>query len=242
MEYFKITLKPHKAVKNADYVESLIWESFSALQKTGQVYDHFQIVRETASYAVYVIMPGADSLNLEFCSDETVESVKKLAAIFSLRVDSLGTTITCDDSCLCEAPTWYMLYTDMAMQESPIVCGDCGKPVPVYKLPTIADGEGRSVLLAWQEQFRAIQTLDMDNYNAEFTAAEIYTPASRLNKMGRGLCRALEKAKEVPVFYHMEQTKAAASETCPVCGNAWSRTANPEVAGKLCTFCRLAVD
>ena len=29
---------------------------------------------------------------------------------------------------------------------------------------------------------------------------------------------------------------------CPICGREWSRTANSEISGKLCTFCRIAVD
>jgi predicted nucleic acid-binding Zn ribbon protein len=241
MEYFKVSLRPHKAVKNAAYCESLIWESFNILRKSGQVYENFHVVTEDGGYAVYVIMPGADALDLDFCTEESVEIIKKLAAIFSLKVEALGGSVSCEDSCECEAPTWYMLYTDLATEESPVVCGDCGKPVPLYKLPAILDKEGQSNFLNWQDQFKALQKLDIYNYNPSFTAAEIYAPDSRINKMGRALCRALEKAKSVPVFYHLEVKKDAA-DRCPLCGREWSRTANEDVAGKLCTFCRIAVD
>lgn len=241
MEYFKVSLRPHKTVKNAAYCESLIWESFNVLRKSGQVYENFHVVTEDGGYAVYVIMPGADALNLDFCTDESVEIIKKLAAIFALKVDALGVSVTCEDSCECAEPTWCMLYSDLATEESPVVCGDCGKPVPLYKLPAILDKEGQSNFLNWQDQFKALQKLDIYNYNPSFTAAEIYAPDSRINKMGRALCRALEKAKSVPVFYHLEMKKDAAV-CCPLCGREWSRTANEDVAGKLCTFCRIAVD
>ncbi len=241
MEYFKVSLRPHKTVKNAAYCESLIWESFNVLRKTGQVYESFHVVAEGGAYAVYVIMPGADALSLDFCSDESVEIIRKLAAIFSLKVETLGAAVTCEDSCDCAAPSWYMLYTDLATEESPVVCGDCGKPVPLYKLPAIPDKEGQSNFLNWQDQFKAIQKLDIYNYNDGFTDGEIYAPDSRINKMGRALCRAMEKGKKVPVFYHMEMKKGVGA-VCPLCGREWSRTANEAISGKLCTFCRIAVD
>lgn len=242
MEYFKISLRPHKKIVNTDYCESLIFESFTILGKTGQVYNNFQVVREENGYSVYAIMPGADALDLAFCSEETVEIVKKIAAIFSLRVESLGNVITCEDSCTCEEPTWYMLYSDLATSESPMICGDCGKPVPLYKLPMILDNEGGSVLLNWQEEKRAISMLDTANYAPEYTAEQIYSPSSRLNKTGRALCRAIEKAKNVPVFYYMELEKAKRGNNCPICGRELSRSANNEIAGNLCTFCRIALD
>ncbi len=240
MEYFKITLRPHKVLKNASYCESLIWESFNILRKTGQVYENFQVVAEDGAYAVYVIMPGADALDLNVCSEETVESIKKLAAIFSLKVTSLGSIVNCDDSCLCEAPSWYMLYTDIGMQESPLFCGDCGKPVPLYKLPAVLDKEGESRFLVWQSQYRALHQLDIQNYSPDYTEREIYDPTSRINKMGRALCRAIEGAKSVPVFYHLERKKAM-EDSCPLCHREWSRTANEEISSQLCTFCRIAV-
>ena len=240
MEYFKIALRPHKALVNAEYCESLIWESFNALRKNGQVYENFQVVGEDGAYAVYVIMPGADALDLGFCTEESVEIVKKLAAIFSLKVISLGEAVTCEPSCECEAPSWYMMYSDLSTEESPIVCGDCGKSVPLYKLPAVLDKEGQSNFLNWQDQFKSIQKLDIYNYASDFTTAEIYTPTSRINKMGRALCRATEGAKKVPVFYHMELRRDA-DAVCPLCGREWSRTANEDISAKLCTFCRLAV-
>lgn len=241
MEYFKISLRPHKGLKNPAYCDTLVWESFNALCKNGQVYENFQVVSEGGAYAVYVIMPSADALDLSFCTEESVEIVKRLASIFSLKIESMGTAITCEESCTCEAPSWYLLYTDLATEESPVVCGDCGRPVPLYKLPAILDKEGQSNFLNWQDQFRAIQKLDMYNYQPDFTSGEVYDPASHINKMGRALCRAMEKAKSVPVFYHLEQKKDSGA-VCPLCGREWSRTANEEISGKLCTFCRIAVD
>lgn len=239
MEYFKISLRPHKAVKNTGYCEELVWESFNILRKTGQVYENFHLVKEEGGYAVYVIMAGADALDLGFCSEESVESIKKLAAIFSLKVESLGAVVSCEESCTCEAPSWYMLYSDLTTEESPVVCGDCTKPVPLYKLPAILDKEGQSNFLNWQDQYKALSRLDTYNYAHDFTSGEITDPASRINKMGRALCRAMEKAKSVPVFYHLEQRKGG--DACPLCGKEWSRTANEEISAKLCTFCRIAV-
>lgn len=241
MEYFKIALRPHKAIVNAKYCESLIWESFNVLRKNGQVYENFQVVAEDGAYAVYVIMPGADALDLGFCTEESVQIVRKLAAIFSLKVISLGEAVSCEGSCTCEDPSWYMMYSDLATEDSPVICGDCGKPVPLYKLPAVLDKEGQSNFLNWQDQFKALQRLDAYNYASDFIDGEVYAPASRINKMGRALCRALEKAKSVPVFYHLEMKKAS-GDVCPICGREWSRTANGEISGKLCTFCRIAVD
>ncbi len=238
MEYFKISLRPHKKIVNVDYCEGLIWESFDVLSKTGQVYPNFQVVNEGDSrYAVYLLMPGADALDFKYCSEDTVAAVEKLAGIFSLRIESVGSCITCEDSCVCEAPSWYSLYTDMMAEESPVLCGDCGKPVPLYKLPMILDNEGRSVFLNWQEQFKAMQKLDVYNYSAELEK-DVYDPSSRLNKTARGLCRALEKAKNVPVFCHMERARATGN-ACPVCGNEMAPFAGEGISGLACEGCRV---
>lgn len=240
MEYFKISLRPRKMMKDPAYCEGLIWESFNILRKTGQVYENFQVLAEPDGYAVYVIMPGADALDLAFCSPETLGSIQKLAAIFFLKVESLGTVLTCEDSCCCEASTWYLLRADLVSEESPVTCGDCGKPVPLYKLPAILDKEGQSHFLNWQDQYRALQRLDVQNYAHEYTTQELYDPASRINRMGLSLCKALEKAKKVPVFYRLEQ-KRGVEPKCPVCGREWSDTANEEISSHLCTFCRIAI-
>ena len=241
MQYFKILLRPKKQLVHVDYCEQLISESFNILRKNGQVYEGFQVVREEDAYAVYIIMPGEDALDLAFCTEETVEAVKNLAAIFLLEIIPLGEVISCESSCGCAAPSWYMLYTDLDTSVSPVVCGDCGKPVPLYKLPAILDKEGQSNFIGWQDQFKALQRLDGYNYAAEMTEDALYNPQSRINKMGRALCRAMEKAKSVPVFYHLELKREAAG-ACPVCGREWSRTPNADIASKLCTFCRIAVD
>lgn len=240
MQYFKILLRPKKQIVSVEYCERLIWESFNILRKNGQVYETFQVVRDEGAYAVYVIMPSEDALDLAFCTEETVSAVKDLAAIFLLEVVALGEVISCESSCGCEASSWYMLYTDLGTEESPLVCGDCGKPVPLYKLPAILDKEGQSNFINWQDQFKALQRLDVYNYAHEMTEDAIYNPQSRINKMGRALCRALEKAKSIPVFYHLEQ-KRSAGAACPVCGREWSRTANTDISTNLCTFCRIAV-
>ena len=90
--------------------------------------------------------------------------------------------------------------------------------------------------------FKALQKLDMYNYAHDFTAGEVLEPTSRINKMGRALCRAMEKATTVPVFYHMERNMQKSADVCPLCGREWSRTANEDISQKLCTFCRIAVD
>ncbi len=238
MEYFKISLRPHKKIVNVDYCEGLIWESFDVLSKTGQVYPNFQVVREeNSTYAVYILMPGPDALDFKYCSEETVAAVERLAGIFSLRIESTGNCITCEDSCTCEAPSWYSLYTDMMAEESPVLCGDCGKPVPLYKLPMICDKEGRSVFLNWQDEFKALQKLDAHNYSSELEG-ELHNADSRLNKTARGLCRALEKAKNVPVFCHMERARSR-GDNCPACGNPMVKFEGEATSGLACEACRI---
>lgn len=243
MEYFKISLRPRKMMKDPAYCEGLIWESFSILRKTGQVYDNFQVIAEKDGFAVYIIMPGADSLDYKYCSPETLESVKKLAAIFFLEIESLGTVVGCEDACTCESSLCYILATDVAMLESPVLCGNCEKPVPLCKLPGILDKEGQSQFLNWQDQYRALLQLDVANYAPAYTEKELRDPASRINKMGKKLCQALSNAKKLPVFYRLERQRGT-MEVCPGCGRNWAETHDLGITTRfnLCAYCYLAVD
>ena len=49
-----------------------------------------------------------------------------------------------------------MLYTDFTSNESPIVCGDCGHGIPLYKVQHIMGEEGHFSILSWQKYIKAL--------------------------------------------------------------------------------------
>lgn len=53
------------------------------------------------------------------------------------------------DSCHCEDSSWYMLYSDYSESSSPIICGDCGKEIPLIRMPYLFNEYEHFSILSW---------------------------------------------------------------------------------------------
>ena len=128
--------------------------------------------------------------------------------------------------CDCRARTSLVLFTNYCSIATPLRCGDCFHPVPVYRLPHIRDEEHLD-LLQWANDYRACDTLQMHcTTGEEFGEAELFRHDSSLSRTGRALAADLTAKVGVPVYYFLFASRGTGEEAerarvCPSCGGNW---------------------
>lgn len=142
--------------------------------------------------------------------------------------------IISDDSAGKRAATWrkapfLYLVTNSLDWEPPVYRGDNGQRVPSPVLP-LSD-EDRAALYFWQGSYRDYDNIWLGSGTLEIPAyRELAEPDSELTKLGRELCRKIEKATHVPTYYYLDRywgrTKGEEKRVCPSCGRKW-RTKQP---------------
>jgi predicted nucleic acid-binding Zn ribbon protein len=136
-----------------------------------------------------------------------------------------------------------MLYTDYTIDESPVVCGDCGSTVPLYKLPKILGEDEYWSVLNWQRAYKACDELFMVGIGERFAYQRISKPANDLYELGKQICEAFENAIGKPFYYYLFRYYSPYKGTCPVCGLQWKLGSdNKSFINYRCDYCRLVGD
>jgi predicted nucleic acid-binding Zn ribbon protein len=105
----------------------------ATLYKNGQILNDYQLVKKDNAYFAFVTVPDKNALDPRF----NIIYTNKYLHDIETKLDYLGENIDIGECCCCNEPSWYMLYADYASNESPIVCGDCGHAIPLYKIQHI---------------------------------------------------------------------------------------------------------
>ncbi len=145
------------------------------------------------------------------------------------------------------APFLY-LFTHLYDEESAVMRGDTGMPVPHYRMP-ISD-EDRHDIFRWQAKYQDYDRIWIGSSTLEMPAyRELADLGSQLSEEGRTICQKIEAATGIPTYYYLQRYfgRKAATERerpCPGCGGTW---ATPFVDGEhnfwkfafRCDACRL---
>lgn len=129
-------------------------------------------------------------------------------------------------TCACLERTEYMLFTRFLEEASPLRCGSCFGPVPLYRVPT-EPGREHVDVLGWQDDYRACDTLQMHcGVGERFGERQMRDVGSALTRFGRELCASLELRLGAPVYYVLYDPRlrlrgASPKRPCPICGGAW---------------------
>ena len=242
MPYVKLMFTPHQPIEDEDSAVDSLWDYLSCLYKNGQILESYEIVKSAGSFLAFATLPESDSLDEKHNNiyvSKYVESVKQL---FIITVENIGENLDTMNSCLCEeGPLWYMLYSDWTDEESPVVCGNCGRSVPLYKLPHILMEDEHHGVLGWKQAYRDVDGLYIYCLSDRFTYRQMHDVNSRLSKDGRDICKAFEDATGIPFYYYLFHHKKT-PVTCPVCGKGWKLTGDKTFIDYKCEKCRLVAD
>lgn len=226
MFYSRFSIK----LKNNDIFEVAlpVLESLLAvLYQNGQIYSDYKVIQELNCLTVIISSPENDSLS----SKNDNKFVKKLRKNFSklvgleLEFSSTGVSPEYQEHC-CGKTSFYILYTTHLEVQSPVRCGNCFAPQPLYKIAGIKDIFSYDIL-QWQSNYNACDTLYINSSIGEsFGLEQMSDYNSSLTAEGLAICKELSKRTASPVYYYLLAADDNIEEMnqnkrCPSCGREW---------------------
>jgi predicted nucleic acid-binding Zn ribbon protein len=142
-------------------------------------------------------------------------------------VSLLGEEVNSARGCSCEAANSYILYTNYLSLESPLRCGECFAPLPLYRVPPTFDEEYWDVMV-WQSDYQACDTLWMNSAVAERSSyRQLSDLHSALTQAGLAVCRKIADSTGLPTYYYLHRYGERRRDPqrklrCPGCGAAWA--------------------
>ncbi len=252
MYLFSVTTYPNENNKQDNYeaFQEVQDSFFGVLSKNGQI-----LIRSCNSvfleytFVTYLLAPEQDSLDTRYANKYVTEYYSKLLdlSIQEPEIRIIGKSSDYELSCSCKSPSWYMLYSDYTVHESPIVCGDCGQTVPLYKLPKILGEDEYYTVLSWQRAYNACDNLFMEGIAERAAYRRLSNPESDLSKKGREICSAFEYVTGKPFYYYLfryyPRYYSGKKRNCSLCGKEWKLEENhKEFIDYRCVDCRLVAD
>ena len=196
---------------------------------------------------VCVVLPERDSLSRKYDSVYVKERLNAIRLYYSIEILYDGENIEYCDTCICDNSPAYIIDFDFGTGESPILCGKCLKPVPLYRLAKIEGEVDHDRLVRWQTAAHAMRLLWHYGLWDNFTYREKSDPKSALNIAGLELRKEYEKAIGAPVYYFVHYSNVndffeplqvneyGIPEVCPICNSKWTADKN----FLYCNKCRL---
>ena len=223
---FRYCRKPKEA-DVADAVYSLLGDWF----KNGQILDNDWPVTYTKSNCrVVVSCPEKTSLSPRHANKYVLDSLAELRSHGLLKPELcvLGRGVESPTADRCKQPGWYLLMTNYLTHESPLMCGEHYRPVPLYRVPHTYDADPSYWdIVCWEREWKCCDSLQMAcGVGERFATRQIADPNSSLAVRGRDLCRRIEKLAGVPTYYYLYRgngrgMSAEQKRPCPVCGKQW---------------------
>lgn len=257
MNCIKITFVPKEQINDKDATSELFWDYLGCLYKNGQILKDYLLVKNKHKYTAIVTASDDNALDERYNNIYVEKYLNELKNHFEISMEIFGENLDIDEPCGCvQKPEWYMLYTCWADEESPVVCGRCGKSVPLYKLPYLRAERtiGNFVLedehhttLSWKAAYQNVDKLWLYCLSDRFTYRQMNSVESQLAKNGRNICKEFEKATEVPFYYYLFHStglsgKKKTPAICPSCGGDWKLTGEKIFVDYKCDKCRLVAD
>lgn len=134
MYLYKIILTHNDSrLKISKNIEDTIYDYFGVLYKNGQILYNYEFIKEDNMYYTYYKLLEKTSLNKKNNNKYVNEFYNKIKEIFDCELEYIGEYTERDNICCCKSPSWYMLYASYLEGESPVICVDCRKSVPLYR-------------------------------------------------------------------------------------------------------------
>ena len=201
----------------------------SALRMNGQICGReWPLAQHNRGCVTTVLLPAPDALDAHHHNEYVRRALAELAeaGFGAMQVASLEPDLDGDPPCDCAQCSAFILITNYLSLESPLRCGDCFGPVPLYTIPPTYQGEFYD-LICWQSDAQACDTLWMNSTVLERAALrQVSRHDSPLARTGRANGARIAEATGAPVYYRLfryggRSLRSERARRCPECGGAW---------------------
>lgn len=201
-----------------------IYAFTGSLIRNGQIIGRtYPIVFNGENYIGCFMIPEKDSLDMKYASKFVKESVAALNKVkIKYEYNVTGEDPDSKISCECDKIEYYVLYTNYISTESPVRCGTCFNPIPVYKLP-----ENTCCILGWEEDYMTLDLHQMHCQSGErYAIRQMSRYDSNLSKRGIEICNTFFNETSIPMYYYLYHPKGNSkkpelSRKCPKCNGEW---------------------
>jgi predicted nucleic acid-binding Zn ribbon protein len=108
------------------------------------------------------------------------------------------------------------LIGNVAHTDSPIYCGDCNNPKPLYKLPKIFNETDYYTVRQFERESRAIEQMWISGFDDKLTNRLRTSRNSNLVKKGRTIAKTFEDKSRTNFYYNIPITTNS-NVNCPYC-------------------------
>ena len=126
--------------------------------------------------------------------------------------------------CICKKSDFFILFGYTSI-DSPLNCGTCGKPVPLYRLPVYYD-YGYMPILSWETNYISCDSLQMNcEVGERWALNQMQDLKSQLSRQGLKICKKIEELTSIPTYYYLFNYNKFKgdnlSRPCPNCNKKW---------------------
>lgn len=229
MEIVEIVFEYEK--RNRKEAEDAIQSYLAALFQNGQVADSTS-ARVRGGFRVFLTVPASDALHQRHGSSWVRREVARLRTngIGAPKVRRIGSHPEEPSACRCRRRPFLVLFANFLSNASPVRCGRCFGPVPVYRLPYLESRDSRRELLGWQNAYQSLDELWIGSDVAEqYAYRQLSDVRSALSRNGREVAKQLEAKVGVRVYYYLMKHYGVSDgrdrqRRCPSCRGRWLLT------------------
>jgi predicted nucleic acid-binding Zn ribbon protein len=239
---FMAQQKPIEANDVSWVVQSLL----GSLLMNGQVCSNDIPIAITATgYTATVLIPEKESLEAKHNNGYVRSALQRLTEVGLKEPEcTLAEDLEGSQACDCGQPETFILYTRYLSVEPPLRCGNCFRPVPLYRLPK-TDGDEYYDIVCWQSDYLACDTLQMGCRTMERAATrQISRWDSSLSRRGIAICEHIRELTQIPTYYYLyrygaRSRKQELERRCPSCDGEWLLPTAYNIFDFKCDTCRL---
>jgi predicted nucleic acid-binding Zn ribbon protein len=211
-----------------DPLEDAAESYLSSLFHSGQLCGERFLTWTNGLLNAHVLLAGPGAWELRYHSRYGKKELETVTKVFGRKPAwrTLGDNARERPSSWKGAPFLY-LFTHAFDWASPVCRGDGKPPIPVFMLPV--PYKKRDGLYFWQRSYCQHDHIWLGCGALEIGAyRQLADPDSELAEHGRELCREIEAATGVPMFYYLMRywgrARGEAERPCPGCGARWKIT------------------
>lgn len=233
--------EPEKDEELTEAITSL----FASWRMSGRVLGDTLLTSESPEiYSSFVIIPELDALEQRYDNQYAKADLERIAANSPQppRIEILGRDPNSAEACSCPQSSFYILYSYDVALESPLHCGDCAQPIPLYRIPYTYHGEEFFNIIAWNSSYQACDKLYMNSDVLEKEVEEqISSLESDLGLLGKAVCHSISEASGLACYLYVQRNKQE-DQVCPFCGGELLDCSAQDAPWRaLCPSCQCAI-